>query len=77
MYQRVLDGYRAERHGSNTWVVPDEPYADAFHVRISTDTVTARTAPTTVDLADIRPATDAGNADEGSTTEGARSPGSL
>jgi parallel beta-helix repeat protein len=54
-YLDLLRGQDAERVGPNTWVVESGPFADAFRVVREGSNVTVVNAPTTEDLADLRP----------------------
>ncbi|WP_276299160.1 Hvo_1808 family surface protein [Halorussus lipolyticus] len=54
-YLDLLRGQGAEKVGPNTWVVESGPFADAFRVVRQGSNVTIVNAPTTADLADLRP----------------------
>jgi hypothetical protein len=53
-YRRVLDYWGAEARGDGVYVVPDGPFADAFHAEREGDTVTVVNAPTRAALGDVR-----------------------
>jgi parallel beta-helix repeat protein len=57
-YLDLLRGQDAERVGPNTWVVESGSFADAFRVVRDGSNVTVVNAPTTDDLADLRPELD-------------------
>jgi parallel beta-helix repeat protein len=57
-YLDLLRGQDAERVGPNTWVIESGPFADAFRVVREGSNVTIVNAPTTDDLADLRPKLD-------------------
>ncbi|MFB6135730.1 MAG: Hvo_1808 family surface protein [Halobacteriaceae archaeon] len=67
-YRKVLAAQDAERVGDGTWVVPDGPYADAFHVARDGTTVTVVNAPTVGDLSGVRSSVDATNDTTNDTT---------
>jgi hypothetical protein len=54
-YVEMLRGHDAERVGPRTWVIPDGPFEDAFHVVRRGQQVTITNAPEVGDLADVRP----------------------
>lgn len=54
-YVQMLRGHNATRVGPRTWVIPDGPFADAFHVVRRGQRVTITNAPEVGDLSDVRP----------------------
>lgn len=52
-YRQLLSHWGATKAGPNTWVIKNSPYADAFSVRVSGDTVTIVNAPTADALDDV------------------------
>ncbi|WP_049985313.1 Hvo_1808 family surface protein [Halobellus rufus] len=54
-YRAILDAHDAEERATNTYVVPDGQFADAFRVTRSGTRVTIVNGPTVEDLDDIRP----------------------
>lgn len=52
-YRQLLSHWGATKAGPNTWVIKNSPYADAFSVRVSGDTVTIVNAPTAEALDDV------------------------
>lgn len=53
-YRQLLSHWGATKAGTDTWVIENGPYADAFSVRTSGSTVVIVNAPTTDDLGDVR-----------------------
>lgn len=53
-YRQLLRHWGGTKVGTNTWVIKNSPYADAFSVRVSGDTVTIVNAPTPGALDDVR-----------------------
>ncbi|WP_267643763.1 Hvo_1808 family surface protein [Haloarchaeobius amylolyticus] len=53
-YTDVLEEFRADRVGPDTWVVDRGPFADAFHVTLDGTRVTIVNAPTVEQLSEIR-----------------------
>ncbi|WP_435196175.1 Hvo_1808 family surface protein [Natronomonas sp. EA1] len=53
-YGRLLSHYGGAKTGPDTYVIDSGPYADAFRVTVSGDTVVIVNAPTTGDLDDVR-----------------------
>ncbi|WP_435320482.1 Hvo_1808 family surface protein [Haloarchaeobius sp. TZWSO28] len=53
-YTDVLEEFRADRVGQNTWVIERGPFADAFHVTLDGTRVTIVNAPTVDQLSEIR-----------------------
>ncbi|MFB6198971.1 MAG: hypothetical protein ABEI52_12010, partial [Halobacteriaceae archaeon] len=54
-YLTILRAQGAHQYGSNTWVIEDGNFADAFHVVREGLTVTIINGPTVSSLTDIRP----------------------
>jgi len=70
-YVGVLEANGATRHGGSAFVIENGPFADAFRVTRSGDTVTIVNAPTIDELAAIRPrSTDATPTDTAGSTDG-------
>jgi hypothetical protein len=53
-YHRLLRHWGGTKVATNTWVIQSSPYADAFLVKVSGDTVIIVNAPTVDDLYDVR-----------------------
>jgi len=54
-YVELLDKKQADRVGQRTWMIPDGPHEDAFHVVQNGTDVTIVNAPTRDELQEIRP----------------------
>lgn len=53
-YRRLIKYWGGTKVGTNTWVIKNGPYADAFSVKVKGDTVTIVNAPSVSDLNDVR-----------------------
>jgi hypothetical protein len=66
-YRAILDAHDAESQGSNTYVIPDGRFADAFRIDREGTTVTVVNAPTADELNEIRPRSAGGSSGESTT----------
>jgi hypothetical protein len=53
-YRSLIKYWGATKAGTNTWVIENGPYADAFSVKVKGDTVVIVNAPSVSDLSDVR-----------------------
>lgn len=53
-YRELLSHWGGTKTASNTWVIQNGPFADAFSVKVTDSTVVIVNAPTPEDLSDVR-----------------------